>query len=117
VIAFDDPGEPSTGEVPASRLAFRWRTHRAGSGFLVGSLVGVALAVTVPMHGLWPFGAAALAAAGGVAGGRRIRVVRCSKCLALVHPDQGVCARCSAVLRGDIAHLEDRLEAEEQLEE
>jgi hypothetical protein len=34
----------------------------------------------------------------------------------VVRPGSAACSSCGAVLRGDIAHLGDRLEAEEQFE-
>ena len=113
IVAFADPGDDEAVAV----TAFRWRTHRAGTGFLVGSVLGVGLAALAPVRGGISIGIAAASIIGGFGAGRRVRVARCSRCLAQVAPERATCSRCGAALRGDIAHLNDRLEAEEALEE
>jgi hypothetical protein len=115
VEAIDDPGEPAGSDAAAERVAFRWRTHRGGAGFLVGGAVGFALAFVAPARSIAvPVGILA-AATLGAASGRRFQHVKCSRCLASVRANTTCCSRCNSALRGDIAHLEDRLEAEDLL--
>jgi hypothetical protein len=98
-----------------AKTAFRWQTNRAGVGFLAGAVFGVTVAFAVTTRGLLP-----LTLAGGAAGhviGRQKRVPRCSACATIVRADATTCPRCGARLRGDIATLSERLEAEERLEE
>jgi hypothetical protein len=98
-----------------AKTAFRWQTNRAGVGFVAGAVFGVTLAFAVTTRGLLP-----MTLAGGAAGhviGRRKRVPRCSACATIVRADATTCPRCGARLRGDIASLSERLEAEERLEE
>ncbi|MBA3820640.1 MAG: hypothetical protein H0X17_17240 [Deltaproteobacteria bacterium] len=45
-----------------------------------------------------------------------MRVARCSACVTVLDVRAQTCRSCGANLRGDIARLADRLEAEEQLE-
>ncbi len=100
---------------PPRKTAFRWRTHRGGVGFVAGAVLGVGVAVAVATPNLTPllvFGAAG----GGHVLGRRVRVPRCTACASVVFDGAAVCPACGAVLRGDIAQLADRLEAEERLE-
>nr|HEX4317614.1 hypothetical protein [Kofleriaceae bacterium] len=114
VVAFDDPGEPD--EPASQRIAFRWRTNRAGSGFLLGSAVGVALAMFTPTHSLAvPVVELAACVGAGFAAGRRARVIRCSRCQHALTVGPACCPRCKSALRGDIAQLEDRLDAEDAL--
>lgn len=101
-------------EAPA-RIGFRWQTNRGGVGLFAGAVLGVGLALAVTTRGLMP-----LTFAGGATGhilGRRLRVPRCSACATVVRTDATVCNHCGARLRGDIATLSERLEAEERLEE
>lgn len=101
-------------EAPA-RNAFRWQTHRGGVGFVAGAVLGVSLALAITTRGIMPF-----TFAGGATGhilGRRLRVPRCSACASVVRADATLCEHCGARLRGDIANLSDRLEAEEHLDE
>ena len=103
-------------EEPAPRAtAFRWHTHRGGVGFVAGTVMGMGLAFVVS-RGLLPITMLGGATAGHVIG-RRVRAPRCSACASLLPPGTTTCARCGAVLRGDIENLSDRLEAEERLEE
>jgi hypothetical protein len=117
VEAFDDAGEPAgEGDASAQRIAFRWRSHRAGAGFLVGGAVGFALAIVAPARPLAiPLGLLAAATGFGYATGRRTQQTKCSRCLASVRANTACCSRCNSALRGDIARLDDRLEAEEML--
>ncbi len=97
------------------RNAFRWRTHRGGVGFVAGAVLGVGVAVAVAAPNVTPlliFGAAG----GGHVIGRRVRVPRCTACASVVDSSAQTCRSCGAALRGDIAALADRLEAEERLE-
>ncbi|MDQ3370229.1 MAG: hypothetical protein M3680_32835, partial [Myxococcota bacterium] len=67
----------------------------------------------------WPGAAPWLVFAAGGSGhvlGRRVRVARCSACVTVLDVRAQTCRSCGANLRGDIARLADRLEAEEQLE-
>lgn len=101
-------------EAPA-RIGFRWQTHRGGFGLLAGAVLGVGLALAMTTRGMLPLGFA-----GGATGhilGRRMRVPRCSACATVVRADATACNHCGARLRGDIATLSERLEAEERLEE
>ncbi len=110
------PDEPLPVEEPAPRpLAFRWHTHRGGIGFVAGSLMGMGIAFVLS-RGLMPITMVGGATAGHVIG-RRVRAPRCSACATVVSEDATTCPSCGAVLRGDIANLADRLEAEERLEE
>jgi hypothetical protein len=68
----------------------------------------------VASHGAAPWLAFGGAASGHIVG-RRVRVPRCSACATIVAPDASACRACSARLRGDIASLSERLEAEERL--
>lgn len=98
-----------------AKTAFRWQTHRGGVGFVAGAVFGVGLAFAVTTRGLLP-----LVLGGSATGhvlGRRVRVPRCSACATIVRADDTVCPHCGARLRGDIASLSERLEAEERLEE
>jgi hypothetical protein len=114
VTAFADV---SLDDDPAPRaIAFRWRTHRGGIGLIAGTLLGVGVAVTVASRDVAPV-AVIGAAVGGHLIGRRVRVPRCSKCATVLAPDASTCRKCGATLRGEIAQLADRLEAEERLED
>ena len=102
-------------EAPPRRNAFRWVTNRGGIGFVTGTVLGIGMSLAVS-RGMMPLSTLA----GGLGGhviGRRVRVPRCSAC-ATVIPDQATtCRKCGSVLRGEIAKLSDRLEAEERLGE
>jgi len=95
--------------------AFRWRTHRGGVGLIAGTVFGVSVAMFVASRGMLPW-AAMGGATGGHVLGRRIRVPRCSACASVIPDDAAQCPHCGALLRGEIASLSDRLEAEEALE-
>ncbi len=97
------------------RNAFRWRTHRGGVGLIAGTVLGVSLAAIVASRGMAPGFALGGATVGHVVG-RRVRVPRCSACATIVDPDATTCRKCGAALRGDIASLSERLEAEERLD-
>ncbi|HEX5064287.1 MAG TPA: zinc ribbon domain-containing protein [Kofleriaceae bacterium] len=103
-------------EEPAPKpTAFRWQTHRGGVGFVAGTVMGVGLAFALA-RGMLPL----TLVGGGTLGhliGRRVRAPRCSACATVLPEGATTCAKCGAVLRGDIANLGDRLEAEERLEE
>ncbi len=113
---FDDADDHEPDEAPlAPRNAFRWRTHRGGVGLIAGTVLGVGLAAMVASRGMAPglaFGGATI----GHVLGRRVRVPRCSACATVVAPDATTCPHCGAALRGDIASLSERLEAEERLD-
>jgi hypothetical protein len=96
-------------------VAFRWQTNRGGVGLVAGTVIGMGVAFVLS-RGLLPVTAFGGAAAGHVIG-RRVRAPRCSACATVVRPGATFCPKCGASLRGDIAHLGERLEAEEELEE
>ncbi len=100
---------------PPRKTAFRWRTHRGGVGFMCGAVLGVGVAVAAASSSITPLLVFGVAGGGHVLG-RRIRVMRCSACASVVDAAATVCGSCGASLRGDIAQLADRLEAEERLE-
>ncbi len=102
-------------EAAPRKIAFRWQTNRGGVGFVAGTVLGMSLAF-IASRGLLPVTAFGGATAGHIIG-RRIRRPRCSACASVVHADATTCAACGASLRGDIAHLSERLEAEERLEQ
>jgi hypothetical protein len=103
-------------EEPAPKpVAFRWHTHRGGIGFFAGTVMGMGIAFVVS-RGLLPITTLGGATAGHVLG-RRVRAPRCSACATLLRDGASTCPKCGAVLRGDIATLSERLEAEERLEE
>ena len=97
-------------------IAFRWRTHRGGVGLIAGTLFGVGMAAAVASRSVAPI-AVISAAVGGHLIGRRVRVPRCSACATVLASDAATCTKCGATLRGEIAHLSERLEAEERLED
>ncbi len=95
-------------------IAFRWRSHRGGVGFLAGAVLGVGVATLVASRSAGPLIAIGCAGAGHVVGRKKI-VPRCTACASVVPAGAPVCPSCGATLRGDIARLSDRLEAEETL--
>ena len=104
---------------PRGKTAFRWHTRRTGVGFLAGLALGAIASVVVGP----PFALACLLV-GPIAGyllGRNTAVVRCSGCAGTLHsPSHNLarsCPACGAVLRGDIASLSERLDAEEAAED
>jgi len=100
---------------PARKNAFRWRTHRGGVGFVAGAVLGMGVSFVLASQGAIPWIVVGVATSGHVVG-RRVRVPRCSGCASVVAETAIHCAKCGAVLRGDIDRLSDRLEAEERLE-
>jgi hypothetical protein len=105
---------PPFEEPPPRPTAFRWHTHRGGIGFVTGTVMGLGIAFAVS-RGMMPFTVLGGATAGHVIG-RRVRAPRCSACATVLPENATTCFRCGAALRGDIASLGDRLEAEERLE-
>jgi hypothetical protein len=102
-------------DAPRHKIAFRWRTSRGGLGMFTGTLLGIGAALAGPPI-LTPW----LVIGGAVGGhlvGRLIRVPRCSACATVLKGLAQHCTACGAVMRGDIAHLSDRLAAEEQLDD
>jgi hypothetical protein len=114
VTPIDDELAPLD-EPPPRPTAFRWQTHRGGVGFLTGTVMGIGVAFAVS-RGMMPFTVLGGATAGHVIG-RRVRAPRCSACATIVPEDATTCPKCGAALRGDIASLSERLEAEERLED
>jgi hypothetical protein len=103
-------------DAPRHKNAFRWRTNRGGLGVIAGMVIGVAIDVLAA----GPASLAWLVLGGAVGGhlvGRRIRVPRCSGCATVLKGAALQCTACGAVMRGDIAHLSERLAAEDQLED
>jgi hypothetical protein len=89
----------------------------AHAGFLAGLASGLglafAIAPTEPMLFAFTLGGATA----GHLFGRRLRVIRCSACATPIGAGAQSCKKCGAVMRGDIARLAERLEAEERLED
>lgn len=113
---FADAPEVEASSTPPGRVAFRWRSNRGGVGFLAGLALGGATVVALAVPGMAaPLVVVAGAGIGHVAG-RRIPVARCSACVTTLPMAASTCAHCGAAMRGDIARLADRLDAEEQLE-
>ncbi len=111
-VAFDDV---DVSDDPAPRrVAFRWRTHRGGVGFVLGAVLGAGTSLAVAMPSATPWLIVGAAASGHVAG-RRVRVPRCSSCATVVAASAPRCSSCGATLSGDIDSLAERLEAEERL--
>jgi hypothetical protein len=99
---------------------FRIRATRTSSGAMIGAGIGALAGAIATMFVSYPFLIAALALAGGIAGGfngRRIRADYCSGlgCAALLTPDASVCSKCGGNIAGTIDDPDDRLEAEENL--
>ncbi len=109
--AAGEPGSTRGGDGRAN--AFRYRSHRGGIGLVAGTMLGVGVTVMVatrvPLF--------VLAGASGHVVGRRIRVYRCTACVAIVPENAATCPKCGAALRGDIAHPSDRLDAEDGLDD
>ncbi len=103
-------------EAAAPKIAFRWHTHRGGIGVLAGLVLGAGVAVAIASRDASLFAVLGGAAAGPVIG-RRVDVPRCSACATIVASDAITCKSCGASLRGDIARLADRLDAEERLDD
>lgn len=101
-------------DVPRHKIAFRWHTHRGLLGTTAGAFIGSLVAALAPTLLAWFVIGGALA---GHLAGRRIRVPRCSGCATILKRPAQRCTACGAVMRGDIAHLSERLAAEEQLQE
>jgi hypothetical protein len=101
----------------AKRNAFRWRTSRRGVGIIAGLAGGVGLAFVIASTEPVFYSIAIGGVAAGDFLGRRVRVIRCSACATPIGEGAQTCRRCGAVMRGDIARLADRLEAEERLED
>lgn len=113
VVAFSDVELEE--DAPIQRNAFRWQTNRGGVGLVAGTVLGIGLAFGVS-RGLMPLTAFGGATTGHLIG-RRVRRPRCSACATIVRPDATTCWRCGAALRGDIHSLNERLVAEERLEQ
>lgn len=99
---------------PPRKVAFRWRTHRGGVGFVAGSALGIATSMAVVASGNALIAIALGGAFLGHIAGRFVVTPRCSACATVVKRDAITC-RCGAALRGDIDNLSERLEAEERL--
>lgn len=107
-------GHESVLEEAPRKNAFRWQTNRGGIGFVAGTVLGIGVAFVVS-RGMMPITAFGGATVGHLVG-RRVRTPRCSACATVVRADAATCGKCGAALRGDIASLAERLEAEERLE-
>ena len=91
------------------------RLRNYGLGFVAGTVLGIGVAFVVS-RGLMPITAFGGATAGHLVG-RRVRTPRCSACATVVRANDTTCPSCRAALRGDIASLSERLDAEERLED
>ena len=104
-------------DAPAiKKNAFRWETNRRGVGMITGLAGGLGLGFAVAPSEMVFYGLALGGIAVGHFFGRRTRVIRCSACATPIGVGAQSCRKCGAVMRGDIARLADRLEAEERLE-
>jgi len=112
VTAFPDASLED--EARPARNAFRWQTNRGGVGLVAGTVLGIGFAFAMS-RGMMPLTFVGGAATGHLIG-RRVRVPRCSACANVVRSDATTCTHCGARLRGDIASLSERLEAEERLD-
>jgi len=102
-------------DAPRDKIGFRWRTNRGGIGLVAGTLLGIGASIAAdPRLMPWLVIGSAL---GGHLFGRQVRVPRCSACATVLEGRAQRCSACGAVMRGDIAHLSDRLAAEEQLQD
>jgi hypothetical protein len=101
-------------DAPRDKIAFRWRTNRGGLGLIAGTLIGIGASIAAA-PALMPWFVIG-AAVGGHIFGRLIHVPRCSECATVLEGRAQHCKACGAVMRGDIAHLSDRLAAEEKLQ-
>jgi hypothetical protein len=114
IVRFADAELAEEADQQPARGAFRWHTHRGGVGLIIGVVSGIGVAVMAQSTQ-----AIALTLVGGAIGhviGRFVKVPRCSACATTVRADSTHCRKCGARLRGDIASLNQRLEAEERLE-
>jgi hypothetical protein len=101
---------------PTRRDAFRWHTHRGGTGMIVGLAIGLGIAAPLAMNQV-VFAIVAIAGVGiGRFAGVSIAAVRCSACATVIGKAAETCRKCGAIMRGDIKRLAERLEAEERLE-
>jgi len=112
VMPFD--GVELADEEAPKKIAFRWRTNRGLVGFVAGATLGGGLALAVARQ-LAPIVLTATGMTGHLVG-RRVKVLRCTACSTVVGPDDATCPHCGADLKGDIASLADRLDAEERYE-
>ena len=114
-VAFTDLEPDEERDQVERKHGFRWLTHRGGVGLIAGTVFGVSVAMFVASRGMLPW-AVVGGATGGHVLGRRVRVPRCSACASVVPHDATQCPHCGALLRGEIASLSERLDAEERLE-
>jgi hypothetical protein len=115
------PGVAVNAAEPLQRRAFRWHLRRPLLGGFLGAGIGfvAGLAVT-DVGGLPPVLFPLLPLGGIISGsifGRRVDVTRCSACATVVPKTAQACAKCKATFHGDIRSLNERLAAEEELEE
>lgn len=102
---------------PVKRNGFRWATNRTGIGMMAGLAVGVGLAVAAAPSQLAFWSISLVGVGAGSVLGQRVRVIRCSNCATVIGDGAPSCRKCGSTMRGDIARLADRLEAEERLED
>lgn len=118
VKPFDDV--QVTAAEPLQRRAFRWHHKRPFLGGLLGFGIGIAVGFAVLGAGLPPASFPVLTLGGFIFGfffGRGVEVTRCSACATVVPRASQACAKCKARFHGDIRSLNERLAAEEALEE
>ena len=102
---------------PVKRNGFRWATNRMGVGMFAGLAVGVGLAVAAAPSPIAFWSMSIVGVGAGSVIGRRVRVIRCSNCATVIGDGAPSCRKCGSTMRGDIARLAERLEAEERLED
>ncbi|MFO0744814.1 MAG: hypothetical protein U1F43_03950 [Myxococcota bacterium] len=106
-----------------ARPVFRVRGTRGTRGLFIGLLLGLVIAFALGgvLPGPWRWVAGAALAMLGLAIGERQRADTCSGCMHPVRlasaPGADRCPHCNAALRGTINHMNDRLAAEEALDE
>lgn len=116
----DDPGErpPANRDFNRGGRVFRVRSSRFSAGLILGTTGGLVAAVALLSAPLLALGAgAALVGAGAVIGKRWRRDV-CSDpaCEERLAPGVRSCPRCGGEIAGEIAHRDERLEREEELD-
>jgi hypothetical protein len=109
----DHVEEPESEPTHEERIAFRLRLDRSMVGMAFGVGAGFC-SLSVPGVGSWMWAAVFGLGAIGRAIGQRVATFRCSGCGEQVTATAVNCSQCDASLVATIAHLDDRLDAEER---
>lgn len=100
-------------QLKKERIAFRVAGNRWPLGLLVGASGGFVLALRFGLDAaFWPFTLGLAAACWRL--GKAVPSPKCSGCDRGVRASSERCPSCSTLLVGDIAHINDRLDAEER---